>query len=188
MNGGTIVRAWDRPKGIEVYHLSQSEEEPFAAFQRMVAKNINNPHVFGLDAREIFFLDDGVVVFEGQEDVVLWPKVVKRRPSLATVNVYGWGAGGAANVGNICRVLQCLGFTKVSGIVDNNRLEDRNQLQEAFPAYSFFAIPADDIRSKRPIVARPEVRGLLDEEYEVRAEYESALEDTLLALEEYLSG
>ena len=35
--------------------------------------NRNNPHVLGLDAREIFFQNDKIILVEGQEDVVLYP-------------------------------------------------------------------------------------------------------------------
>ena len=39
-------------------------------------KDDHNPHILGLDAREALFREDGVIVVEGQEDVIYYSKIL----------------------------------------------------------------------------------------------------------------
>jgi predicted ATPase len=183
-NGAQVLRTWDRGQTIEVFQLSVSTSTYLDA---LLSRNANNPHVFGLDAREIFFSNDPILVFEGQEDVVFWPKVVADNPKLAALPTYGWGAGGAANITNVVSVLKALGYRKVCGILDNNRPHDLAALRSSFPEYRFVEIPALDIRSKDAVPAREGVDGLLDKNGIVRAEFSSALAERLKNIEDFMS-
>lgn len=128
------------------------------------------------------------MVFEGQEDVVFWPKVVSASPDLALVPTYGWGAGGAANMTNVVGVLKALGYRKVCGILDNNRPGDLTSLRATFPEYCFIEIPAADIRSKDAVPARKGVDGLLNKNGQVRAELSNDLAERLGEIKVFLSS
>lgn len=84
---------------------------------------------------------------------------------------FGWGVGGAEKMGAIAQLLQKLGFEKVVGLLDGDKENRREELQEAFPSYRFHTIPAKDIRTKPERRAQPAVEGLLDESGKVRSEY-----------------
>ena len=61
---------------------------------------------------------------------------------------------------------------KVVGILDANRADLAKALLKRFPAYHFFAIPTNDVRTKNSIPSKPAVAGLLDDENkDVRPEH-----------------
>ena len=153
----------------------------------LLSPNANNPHVFGLDAREIFFSDDPILVFEGQEDVVFWPKVIIDHPLLADLPTYGWGAGGAANMKNVVNVLKALGYQRVCGVLDNNRPLDLANLKSAFPAFLFVELPAADIRTKPAAPVRLEVTGLLNSSGVIQPELKAELDKRLNALKAFVA-
>ena len=184
-NGAQILRTWDRGESIEVCQVSIAT---CAELEALLSPNANNPHVFGLDAREIFFSDDPILVFEGQEDVVFWPKVVAHKSHLADIPAYGWGSGGAANMTNVVSVLQALGYRKVIGVLDNNRPMDLATLRRKFAEYLFVEIPAPDIRTKKAVAAREAVDGLVDPDGAVRPQYIAELDQRLIEMENFLAG
>ncbi len=184
-NGCTICRTWDRDGSIELFETSVEDTE--SGLSQLVSENRNNPHVFGLDAREVFFLEDNVVVFEGQEDVVLWPRVIGDAGS-QPYNTYGWGAGGASNLKWVLMVLQKLGFRRVAGILDNDRSDDLSELDALFPTYFVRAIPAPDMRTKRPVSAKAAKAGLLDERMTVRPELRIAVDALKHDLNQYMKS
>jgi hypothetical protein len=54
-------------------------------------ENANNPHVFGIDACEVFILDDQVVLVEGQEDVVVYRRIAEQLKREMPREFFGWG-------------------------------------------------------------------------------------------------
>ena len=40
-------------------------------------RDYHNPHLWGMDAKEIFFLEDNIIIVEGQEDVISFNKLIK---------------------------------------------------------------------------------------------------------------
>lgn len=136
-----------------------------------LASDINNPHVLGLDAAEVFFLDDRVVLLEGQEDVVLLPLALNDVGKSLSGSVFGWGVGGAEKMSTIVSLLRELGYTSVVGILDNDKTDNLAALRSQFPDFAFECIPADDIRTKKAQGSRAEKLGLLDKSQNVRAEY-----------------
>ena len=155
--------------------------------------NSQNPHQLGLDAREAFFREDGVLVVEGQDDVVLYPQVLdqlvcrKLLEREASVDLrerfFGWGAGGATNVEKIVAVLHELGFQRVAGVFDRNEASVSTELGRRYPNYHFDVIPADDVRTKKE--RTPIVEGLLDEDGIVRTEMQSEAAEVFRRAHEY---
>ena len=74
-------------------------------------------------------------------------------------------------------MLNDLGFQKVVGILDGNVADTKTQLEADFPAYKFYSIPADDVRTKPGRGATDPVVGLLDEHGVVRPEHRTQLEE-----------
>lgn len=156
--GSTIIRAHIRD---DKTVLSQLSSETAARIFGLM-RNQNNPHIFGLNAQEIFFISDRVVLVEGQEDVVFLERVQNSLGISIQGNVFGWGVGGAENMERVSCVLNELGFSKVVGILDGNRSSLAIELSARFPNFHFFSIPANDIRTKRAVEAKSEIVGLLD--------------------------
>ncbi|TAN08685.1 MAG: hypothetical protein EPN38_01825 [Rhodanobacteraceae bacterium] len=133
-----------------------------------LTKDANNPHVLGLDAREVFFLEDDVLLVEGQEDVVCYRRIADQLGVELPCEFFGWGVGGAEKMETIARLLHELGYQKVAGILDGDKPEVARRLSDAYPNYSFTCIPMDDVRTKPDRPARPGKQGLLDEKLTLR--------------------
>jgi hypothetical protein len=167
-DGAKIARVHLTDGGSVISHLSPETSQRIAG----VLCDQNNPHVLGLNAQEAFFLEDRVVLLEGQEDVVFLSRVEASIDTKLNGEIFGWGVGGAEKMDLIATVLSELGFRKVIGLLDANKADTADQLQAKFPTYHFASIPADDIRSKKAVTAKPSVSGLLDDENKsVRPEY-----------------
>jgi energy-coupling factor transporter ATP-binding protein EcfA2 len=184
-DGAAIARVH---KTNEVSRIAQLSAASRGALHGLLV-NVNNPHVLGLDAREVFFLDDGVVLLEGQEDVVFYSRVEQSIGLKLGGDVYGWGVGGAGNLPILCAVLRDLGFAQVVGIVDGNKAGDLEALRRDFPGYHFDAIPADDVRTKPARQATHTVVGLLDDQNQaVRPEHVSATRALFEKANQYLAS
>lgn len=178
-NGCSIGRSWDRNGTIEIFQTTIND--PNSGLDQITRDNLQNPHSFGLDAKEVFFLEDNVLILEGQEDVVLWPNLLGSE-GRKQYEIFGWGAGGSSNITHVLAVLRSLGFNKVAAILDNDRPEDLLDIKIAFPDFFADAIPAPDIRTKKAVKSRPEKLGLLNEDYKVRAEHLDAVDGLLARL------
>lgn len=182
-NGGTLVRAWLSDRGIT---LSQLSQEAASGLSRFTADS-NNPHVLGLDAREVFFLDDRIVLVEGQEDVIYYARALEDIGTDFKGQFFGWGVGGAEKMGAICAVLASLGYQRVFGLLDSDKIPIRDLLEQQYPEYRFAAIPAPDVRTKPPVDRRPGKRGLLNDKNEaIRTEYAEAFRGIVARANEYL--
>lgn len=184
INGAAVVRVVKQAGQCEIHHLQQSSRD----LLKGLVEDKNYPHVLGLNASEAFFLDDKVVLLEGQEDVLFYPIALKQLKIEVDGEFFGWGVGGADKMRIIASMLHDLGFKKVSGILDGNRAEDVEKLKKEFPDYQFLALPADDIRTKKARKAKNEVIGLLDENKEVRAEHKDGTQTLFEALNEYMGA
>jgi predicted ATPase len=149
----------------------------------------NNPHVLGLNAQETFFLEDHVILVEGQEDVVFFARVENGLGVTLKGEFFGWGVGGAEKMELIAQILLKLGFKRVAGFLDGNRAELTQALQAKFPTYRFFTLPADDVRTKPARKEYPAVSGLLDDKNaNVRAEYLDATKQKFEEANAYLQS
>ena len=168
-NGCEVYRVINDTSETNVYRLSNSSKSWMA---KIFNTNSNNPHVFGLDAKEIFFCEDGILLTEGQDDVIFYPTVFAEVGVSINASFYGWGMGGADNAIQLCQILNDLGFKKVAVILDNNQRQKLDELRSKFPNFMFDCIPAEDIRTKKMRKATQQVDGLLDDNYQIRSVFE----------------
>ncbi|WP_223594517.1 ATP-dependent nuclease [Pseudomonas sp. A-R-19] len=166
--GGHLARVTTGDDGTKIHQITNISRTSIA---KLSGGNIFNPHVFGLDSKELFFQDDQIILTEGQEDVLLLPEIAHQLEKRITGSFFGWGAGGAGNIKHLCHILKDLGYKKVAGVLDDDKQEDRDSLQKEFPEYFFACIPAKDIRTKPAREATEEVLGLLDSKRKIKPEY-----------------
>lgn len=166
--GAHLARVISTNNGTKIHELSSVSK---SIMHSLASKNLYNPHVFGLDARELFFLEDKIILTEGQEDVLLFPSIFRQLGIELPGNFFGWGAGGASNIIQICKILKDLGFQKVCAIFDSDKLDELKKCQTEHPEFYFINIPAKDIRSKPARNATEEIEGLLDKNYSVKPEF-----------------
>jgi energy-coupling factor transporter ATP-binding protein EcfA2 len=180
-NGAEICRVFLRKGDSQVARL----QAPTAARLGRLLGDMNNPHVLGLDAREVFFLEDDIILLEGQEDVIFYDHVAKALGVELVGNYFGWGVGGADKMSLIAQMLSDLGYRKVVGFLDKNRQELLPALRRDFAEYLFEAIPADDVRTKSSREARPEITGLLDEKGVLREDFREPMRALFEQAERY---
>nr|WP_232468068.1 AAA family ATPase [Bordetella genomosp. 13] len=184
-NGAGLIRVLAGANGTEVHQLGPTA---LGSIKTLSAGNVYNPYVFGLDARELFFQEDGLILVEGQEDVVLLPEIADQLGKNMPGAFFGWGAGGAGNIKRLCQILSELGFARVAAVFDGDKAANADELRALFPSYFFCTLPADDVRTKP---ARPATRakdGNLDSELGVRPEYVDSMAAILDSLRAYMEG
>lgn len=183
-NGATVARIHLNKGASQISQLSEASAKGISTLLR----NYNNPHIFGLNAQEAFFLEDQVVLVEGQEDVVFYQIVQQQINVHLQGTFFGWGVGGAPNMEKIADVLKDLGFTRVVGILDGNQDLLLAKLSSKFPDFHFFAIPANDVRTKPERSYKTSVMGLLDDSNkEIRHEYEDITRELFIKANTYLA-
>ena len=135
--------------------------------------DLNNPHVLGLNAAEVFFLEDYVIVTEGQEDVVCFNRALDAQGLQINGNFYGWGAGGASKESQILNILQDLGYKKVIAVFDSDESAKADEVKKTFLQYKAIVLPKEDVRDKQKI--RKEgvvnVEGIFESKGKLKAEY-----------------
>lgn len=182
-NGSKLVRVVSGWEGTEAYELSSAS---VAAINKLSDGNLYNPHVFGLDARELFFQEEGIILTEGQEDVLLLPRVAEQLGEAIPGEFFGWGVGGAGNIKHLFRILADLGFRKIAAILDGDKKKESEELKVLFPEYCVCTIPAKDIRTKEPRKAVEGVEGVLDRQLKVRKEHADRMKELLKAVRQYI--
>lgn len=141
----------------------------------------------GLDARELFFQEDRILLTEGQEDVVLYPTVFEELGIEMPASLFGWGAGGAGNIKHLCAMLHDLGFRKVGALFDDDKAADRDEAAGRFPQYRFDLIPAKDVKTKQSRNGKGEVTGLLDRKYRLRDELRAPTQAVMNGMVNYFN-
>jgi predicted ATPase len=147
-----------------------------------------NPHVLGSDAKEAFFLDDEIIVVEGQDDAGLLPRVFEQAGVKRRGTIYGWGSGGGdGGPRRIVALLAGLGFSKVVALLDADKPSEVEAIQRLFPGYLATTIPANDIRDK-PEEHFAGKDGLLDKNGKsLKAELKPATERVLRSVVDYFA-
>lgn len=179
-----MARVITGESGTKIFQLT---DEAKVSLEKLSERNLNNPHVFGLDAKELFFQEDRIILTEGQEDVLFYPIVAEQLNQTIAGNFFGWGAGGASNIAHFCRVLKALGFAKVAGLLDGDKVAEAEALRVEFPLFHFACIPAKDIRTKPERKAAEETPGLLDAKMRLKPEFEEAMKQLLSELSIHMS-
>ncbi len=149
-------------------------DERCREYLRSFSNDVYNPHTMGLDAKGCFFAEDGLVITEGQEDVMLIPKVLEQLGIEQGIQFFGFGAGGASNIRQIAHILNCLGFLYVGALFDGDKEEEFLKFKEEykdFKGYQAWLLPADDIRDKCA-VEKSAKRGLLNEDFIINKEFD----------------
>jgi predicted ATP-dependent endonuclease of OLD family len=183
--GSHLARIVTTEEGTVIHQISESAK---ASISKLSQGNLNNPHVLGLDAKELFFQEDKIVLTEGQEDVVFYPQIAEQVGMTINGSLLGWGAGGASNIEHLCLILESLGFKKVAGLLDNDKSLECSALKEKFPAYHFACIQAKDIRTKPARQAIQEVQGLLDNKRILKPEFHDGVKILLQALNDHMNA
>lgn len=184
-NGASVVRIHKSPDGTAAATPSR---DTLGAFINLGVNNLYNPHVLGLDANEVFFLEGAIILTEGQEDVMTLPKVLSTVGFTSPASFFGWGVGGAENMTTVCPLLVELGYRSVVGILDNDKSALRDRLRAAYATFHFDCIPADDVRPKKARPQAPEKIGLVDDRGDLRAEHVEAMRTIVAQIETYLQG
>jgi len=183
-HGGQISRTVKATTGTKIYQLKKRTADNLIP----LLNNLNNPHILGLDAREIFFLEDNIILVEGQEDVIFFNKILKIKNINLNGTFYGWGVGGATNTDKVIAMLKDLGFKKIAVIFDNNMKDKIEPLQKQFPEYNFVNIPTDNIRDKSETKAKAAVDGLIDVRGKIiKAKYNNEIDKLCADINKYLS-
>lgn len=179
--GATIARVHVVEQAVTISQLRQATAKAIEP----LLQDRNNPHVVGLDAREVLFLEDNVVLVEGQEDVISYRRVFEELGTKPSASFYGWGVGGASKMELIARTLHDLGLRRVFGILDSGQEDVLARLRASFPTFAFDSIPTKDVRTKPGRAARGETEGLLDTRGKIRAEHVAAAQALCDALTVY---
>ena len=183
-NNGMVARVYDSSTGTKINEIDERSRK----FIMSTIKNYNNPHILGTDARSCFFAEDCLIITEGQEDVVLYPRIVKEIRKEGTIPFFGYGAGGSGNIIEIAHLLNNLGFQKIGAIYDGDKQEDYNKFVKEFSSlgYKAWIIPADDIRDKESYQSTAK-NGLMDKDRKfVKEEYKKRLNSMFDEIESFL--
>ncbi len=184
-NGGVVARVFDSDEGTQVCPI----DELSRSFIQSTSHNINNPHILGTDARACFFAEDGLIITEGQEDVVLYPIIMNNLNLSYAIPFFGFGAGGASDIVKIAHILKSLGFKKVGAIYDGDMKSEFDKFNDEFSTlgYRAWIIPADDIRDKTDTT--PPKKGLLDKERKtLKDEYSVPLNIMFKEMDSFLNS
>jgi predicted ATPase len=184
-NGASITRVHKTHTGTQ---LATPTRKALHEFVTLGLGNQYNPHVLGIQATEVFFLDGGILLTEGQEDVVMLPKAIEQVGPPLDASFFGWGVGGAGNMRKVCALMAELGYRSVAGVLDNDMEQLAIELAAEFPQYSFDCIPADDVRPKKARPAMEAKSGLLDESGQLRPELKDPFGITVSRIREYLTA
>ena len=183
VNGAYLYRTVKNEDGdIEVYALSDISRNSLAGF----LKNINQPHTLGTEAKEIFFLEDRIIVTEGQEDVIMYGKASEAIHIPFEGTFFGWGSGGASNIATIVSILNELGYKKVVAIFDGDMPEKKEKLEKEYPHYSFHIISTSDIRDKNSI-NKPAKDGMMRQNGTLKEEYVDEMTTLVQTINGYFS-
>lgn len=144
-NGAYLYRTHKNVNGdIFLYTISDESRKYISSF----LKDFHQPHTFGLEAKEIFFLEDKIILTEGQEDVILYQKAADELKFHLKGFFFGWGSGGASNIIKIALILKELGYNKIFAIFDGDKRNEKEDFQKYFDNYKSICISKDDIRDK----------------------------------------
>lgn len=184
INGGALIRTFKDENGnIKVGKLDSINQK----FIKGLMTNLNNPHILGLEAKELFFIEDNIIITEGQEDVVIFPKICKDLGVDLKASLFGWGAGGAENISKVLNMLSNLGYQKVTAIFDGDKESEYTKCLKDYPTYNILILFKDDIRDKKEINIKAKI-GVTDESGNIKQENKQEFLELLNKINEYHSS
>ena len=166
VNGANLIRVVKEDVVSKCYMISDECRKSFGG----ILRDLNNPHTLGIEANEAFFLEDSIILVEGQEDVVILNKMSKELKKTLKGNFFGWGVGGAPKMKAFLILFKDLGYKKIVSILDGDKADDAEKLRAEFPEYKIITLKEDDIRDKkaREIQAKS---GIADEKGNYKEEH-----------------
>ena len=183
-NGAMLFRTMKNNNGdIEVYKLSDGSKKYISGF----IKNINQPHILGLEAKEIFFLEDNIILTEGQEDVVMYNLASKQLNIDIEGTFFGWGAGGASNIEKIADILKDLGYKKILAIFDGDKPKEKEIFCNKFQEYTAEIISVADVRDKKEKQKEKQKEGLMTEKGEIKEAHREEIISLLRKINNYFA-
>ena len=164
--GAQLVRVVKEETDTKCYAITDTTRSAFKNLMR----DVNNPHVLGIEANEALFLEDNIILVEGQEDVVILNRICRDLELELNGSFYGWGVGGASKMEAFLVLFQELGYKHVVAILDGDKKDDAERLKNKFTQFKIIALRADDIRDKhyREIKAK---NGITTEKGEIKPEF-----------------
>lgn len=152
-----------------------------------ILNNARNPHILGANAKEIFFVSDGILLVEGQDDVLCLERASRELGIPVQGNMFGWGVGGETNMPFFAELLKSLGYKKVVGILDSNATVIAD-LRRDHPEYTFLQLSCPDIRDKNAENAKVEKIGLFTSGCQLKRESQDELRQLLQATNNAFNG
>ena len=213
LNNSELIRVKKQGDESKIYQLTQDTKDKI----RNLMLNSFNPHILGISANEIFFLNDNVILTEGQDDVICYKNIFKQKGFSINASFFGFGVGGADNTENIVNLLKNLGYDRVYCIFDNDKRDIASQIQKKYPEYMIFTISANDVRNKEinknalnvlekinnsdlSNEVKSKVSGYIKEEFnaktgfvkdmksfEINDEYQDNITELIISIQEYFS-
>lgn len=153
-NGASLYRVVNRGTGVKIHAIDSGSVEFFSAEVR----NFQGSYLVGVEAREVFFIPDNVIVCEGQDDVYLIKKLFEHLNININANFYGYGAGGCGKIPKIVNMLKNLGYSKVLAIYDKSKDASPPNQGE----YLNVVLPTFDIRDKIDCNGKQITDGIFD--------------------------
>lgn len=139
-----IIRFKKEKDSIKTYELTPQTKE---GIKKLISDS-QHPHILSLTANEIFFLNDNVILTEGQDDVLCYKKIFEQYNFCPNASFFGWGAGGAGKIEFILDILKDLGYMNVFVILDNDKKDNVKVITKKYPNYQCYAIATHDVRNK----------------------------------------
>ena len=165
-DGANLIRVVKQNNNSKCFQIKDDSRKAI----RGIINDINNPHVLGIEASEVFFLEDGIILVEGQEDVVIFNRISKEVGIPFRGSFFGWGAGGAIKIKLFLSLFRDLGYERIVAIYDGDKKKEAEDTEIAFPEYRFIVIKEDDIRDKRARTIQPKL-GITYEDGRVKDEH-----------------
>ncbi len=166
VNGANLIRVVKEDDVSKCYMISNECRSSFGG----ILSDLNNPHTLGIEANEVFFLDDSIILVEGQEDVVIFNKITKKLNLTLKGNFFGWGVGGASKMNAFLMLFKDLGYKKIVAVLDGDKSDDAETLKKNFPEYKIIVLSQNDIRDKEERVIKAK-SGIADEKGNYKEEY-----------------
>lgn len=168
-NGAKLIRVVKEENDSKCFCLSDECDRRFAGMLR----ELDNPHILGIEANETFFLEDRIILVEGQEDVVIYQKIARELNIPIKGSFFGWGAGGAEKMKIFLMLFRDLGYRHVVALLDGDKHDLAEDLRREFAetGYTIMTLETDDIRDKseRHI---PSKTGIANQRGHIKDEYQ----------------
>ncbi len=183
INGASLTRVTKENTEVHCYQLTHECAKKFEGLM----KGMNNPHALGLESKEAFFLEDQIILVEGQEDVLCFQKIQEQLSENFNGVFFGWGAGGAANMEKFLNLFKELGYKKIACILDGDQKEKAESLQKQFKEYKIIVLSKNDIRDKQERTTRPK-DGITNRQGELKDEHKDEIKSIIQNVNDFFAS